>query len=411
MPTSPNGLHVVLGASGGIGAAVVRELVARGRRVRAVNRRGQLPASQGVETLGVDLASPAGARQACAGAGVVYHCAQPGYRRWSQELLPMAEAVLEGAAAAGAKLVLADNLYLYGPVAGPMTEDLPAAATNPKGRVRAEQAELLLGAHRAGRVRVALGRASDYFGPGGVNTVNGPTIFAAALAGRTARWIGPLDIPHSVSYLPDIASGLILLGDHDEADGQAWHLPAAEPVTGRQFLELVFAQLDRPAKLAGLSRSLQRTLGLVNPTVRELGETWYQRDRPFILDATKFQQAFGPRPPPLTPTPSQPPLTGTVTAPSAPRGSWCNPSCGEREEWPGRHSRRWPVVDPVTKAGYEPVVEDGFGRGGGRAARRAAGRLVQTSPSVGSCRPPPTVSPVPAWSGWPPSATASSPWS
>jgi nucleoside-diphosphate-sugar epimerase len=297
--TAAADLQVVLGAGGGIGAAVVRELAGRGHRVRAVNRSGRLEAPAGVEVRQGDVTTAAGAREACAGAAVVYHCAQPAYARWAQDLLPMARTILEGAAAADAKLVLADNLYMYGPVEGPMTEDLPSAATNPKGRVRAQLAELLLAAHRAGRLRTTMGRASDYFGPGGTNTVNGPTIFANALQGRTARWIGPLDVPHTVSYLPDIARGLVTLGERAEADGQPWHLPAAEPVTGRQFLELVFAELGRPARIAGLGRPMQRLLGLVNPTVRELGETWYQRERPFVLDATRFQRAFGP----FAPTP------------------------------------------------------------------------------------------------------------
>jgi nucleoside-diphosphate-sugar epimerase len=289
------GLQVVLGAGGGIGGAVVRELAGRGHRVRAVNRSGHLRVPPGVEVLGGDVTTAAGAKEACAGAAVVYHCAQPGYDRWPQEFPPMTRAILEGAAAADAKLVLADNLYMYGPVDRPMTEDLPYAATNPKGRVRAEMAELVLAAHQAGRLRTTIGRASDYFGPGGVMTVNGPAIFANALRGRTARWIGPLDVPHTVSYLPDIAVGLAVLGKHPEADGQAWHLPAADPVTGRQFLELVFAVLDRPARIAGVGRLTQRVLGLVNPALRELGETWYQRDRPFVLDAGRFQRTFGPR--------------------------------------------------------------------------------------------------------------------
>jgi nucleoside-diphosphate-sugar epimerase len=301
-------LQVVLGAGGGIGGAVVRELAARGHRVRAVNRSGHLEVPEGVQVRQGDVTTEAGAKQACAGATVVYHCAQPAYHRWPQEFLPMTRAILEGAAAAGAKLVLADNLYAYGPVDRPMTEDLPYGATNPKGRVRAEMAELLLAAHRAGRLRVAIGRASDYFGPGGVKTVNGPVIFANALKGRTARWIGPLDVPHTVSYLPDIASGLAVLGEHPQADGQAWHLPAAEPVTGRQFLELVFAQLDRPARIAGVGRLTQRILGVVNPALRELGETWYQRDRPFILDAGKFQRTFDP----LVPTPHRQAVADTL---------------------------------------------------------------------------------------------------
>jgi nucleoside-diphosphate-sugar epimerase len=290
-------LQVVLGAGGGIGGAVVRELAARGHRVRAVNRSGHLHVPEGVQVRQGDITTEAGAEQACAGATVVYHCAQPAYHRWPQEFLPMTRAILEGAAAAGAKLVLADNLYAYGPVDRPMTEDLPYGATNPKGRVRAEMAELLLAAHRSGRVRTTMGRASDYYGPGGMKTVNGPTIFAAAVRNRTARWIGPLDVPHSLSYLPDVAKGLAILGERSEADGQAWHLPTAEPVTGRQFIELVFAALDQPAKVGNVSRLMQRTLGLVNSTVRELGETWYQRERPFVVDATKFERAFSPLPP------------------------------------------------------------------------------------------------------------------
>jgi nucleoside-diphosphate-sugar epimerase len=284
----------VLGASGGIGAALVHELVARHRPVRAVSRSGHAPAERGIEVLAADVTTADGVRQACTGAAVVYHCAQPPYHRWAQEFPWLTAAVLDGVAKAGAKLVFADNLYQYGPVNGPLSEDLPGVATFPKGRVRAEMAEAVLTANSAGTVRTTIGRASDYYGPGGVNTTHGPTIFAAAVSGKKARWIGSLDMPHTVSYLPDIAKGLAILGERPEADGQAWHLPAAEPVTGRQFLEMVFAALDRPAEITHLSRPMQRVIGLLNRSVRELAETWYQRERPFVVDWSKFDAAFGP---------------------------------------------------------------------------------------------------------------------
>ncbi|SNT49477.1 Nucleoside-diphosphate-sugar epimerase [Streptosporangium subroseum] len=292
--SAPSDLHVVLGAGGAIGSSVVRELAARGHRVRAVNRSGRVPALPGVEAHRGDITSAEGAKAACDGAHVVYHCAAPAYQRWVEEFPRMTDAVREGAVASGAKLIFADNLYMYGPVSTPMTEDMPYAARNPKGRVRAEMSEALLADHRSGRLRVAIGRASDYYGPGGVNTVVGATVFGAALQGKVARWVGPLDQPHSFSYLPDIARGLVTLGDDVRADGQAWHLPAAEPLTGRRFLDLVFAELGRPVKAAPLGRFMQRALGLVNPTVRALGETWYQRDRPFVTDASRFTRTFGP---------------------------------------------------------------------------------------------------------------------
>jgi nucleoside-diphosphate-sugar epimerase len=283
-------LHVVLGATGGIGAAVVAELTARGHRVRAVSRSG----ATGPHTLRADVTTTDGAIAACRDAAVVYQCAQPPYVRWAAEFADFTRTVLAGVEAAKAKLVMADNLYVYGPTDGPMTEDLPHAAANPKGRARAEVDRLILDAHRSGRIRASLGRVSDYYGPGGVNTTIGPNVFAAALAGKTTRWVGDLDQPHTVAYLPDTAAALVTLGERAEADGRAWHLPAAEPVTGREFLGLVRAAAGGRPPIAGLGRGAQRLIGLFNPTVRALGETWYQRDRPFIADDSAFRRAFGP---------------------------------------------------------------------------------------------------------------------
>jgi uncharacterized protein YbjT (DUF2867 family) len=112
--SSTSDLHVVLGASGGTGGAVVRELARRGLRARAVNRRGDADVPGGVERLAADVATAEGAKAACAGAAVVYHCAQPPYTRWPREFPPLTDAIAAGAAAAGAKLVLADNLYATG---------------------------------------------------------------------------------------------------------------------------------------------------------------------------------------------------------------------------------------------------------------------------------------------------------
>src|SRR4029450_1256690 len=134
---------------------------------------GTATAPPGVERLPADVATPDGAKAAAAGAAVVYHCAQPPYTDWPAAFPPLPEAIAEGAAAAGAKLVLADTLYLYGPHDGPLTEDLPAAATGPKGRTRARMAERLLVLHGQGRLRVAIGLASHHYGPGGLCSVSG----------------------------------------------------------------------------------------------------------------------------------------------------------------------------------------------------------------------------------------------
>jgi nucleoside-diphosphate-sugar epimerase len=302
------GEHVVLGAAGGTGSAVVRELAGRDVRVRAVTRSGKGDLPDGIELVAADVGSPEGARQACEGAAVVYHCAQPPYTKWAELFRPMTDAILAGAAAAGAKLVFADNLYAYGPPDGPMTEDTPQGAQGKKARVRIEMANALLRAHADGRLRVTIGRASDYYGPRGTTSTVGENIMKPLLRDKRVRWLGSLDQPHTLNYLEDMARSLVTLGERDEADGQIWHLPAAEPLTGRHFLELLFEEAGRAPKIGVASRPLIMAGGLFNPLIRELNETLYQFERPFVSDASKFQVAFGP----FEPTPHRTAVHRTV---------------------------------------------------------------------------------------------------
>lgn len=175
-----------------------------------------------------------------------------------------------------------------------MREDTPPHPVGKKGHLRAQLAEELLASHRAGRVRVAIGRSSDYFGPGGVNSTLGEFLFDAAVRGKTTRWLGSLDVPHAVSYLEDMAVGLATLGERDEADGQIWHLPVNATLTGRDFLTAVWQAVGQPAKIGCVGHMTIRIGGIFSPRTRELNETVYQWERPFLVDDSKWQRAFGP---------------------------------------------------------------------------------------------------------------------
>ena len=216
--------------------------------------------------------------------------------------------MLDGAAAAGAKLVFADNMYMYGPPDGPMTEETPQRAQGKKGRTRIEMAAAVLGAHAEGRLRCTIGRSPDYYGPRGTTSTVGDNIMKPALRGKRARWLGSLDQPHTLNYLEDMARAFVTLGERDEADGEVWHLPAAEPLTGRQFLTLVFEAAGHPPRVGVASRPMIRIAGLFNPLLRELNETLYQFERPFVSDASKFDRAFGP----FEPTPHPEAVRRTV---------------------------------------------------------------------------------------------------
>jgi nucleoside-diphosphate-sugar epimerase len=223
----------------------------------------------------------------------VYQCTAPEYTRWVDEFPTLQANVADAAEAAGARLVVVENLYMYGPTSGPMRETTPMAATGKKGKLRADLSRDLLERHAAGRVRVSIGRASDYYGPGAVNSAVGEQLFGAVAAGKRPRWLGRLDQPHSLSYLPDIAAGLVTLGEHPEADGEAWHLPVSPALTGAEWAERIAAVVGRPVRPSTVSRTMLVVLGTFMPLLRELRETLYQWERPWLIDDSKFRSTFG----------------------------------------------------------------------------------------------------------------------
>jgi nucleoside-diphosphate-sugar epimerase len=292
---SASGLHVVIGA-GPLGLAVMRELVRRGRRVRLVSRTGRVPASEGIDVVTADAADPTQAIGACRDATVVFHCAVPPYAQVARHAPALMHGVITGAAAANARVIYGDNLYAYGPVSGPLTEDLPSRAAGPNGRVRAEVAAALMAAHRQGMIRAAIGRASDFYGPHVRQSIVGEQVFVPALKGTAARVLGNPDVPHTYTFIDDFARGLVTLGDRDEALGQVWHVPSSETFTMRQFVQMVFEEAGAPPRLAAAPEWLIALAGIFNPTMRAVAEQAYQRRGPFVVDHAKFARTFGASP-------------------------------------------------------------------------------------------------------------------
>jgi nucleoside-diphosphate-sugar epimerase len=293
-------LHVIFG-TGAVGMSVMDELIQRGRRrVRMVNRSGRASVPDGVEVVGGDATDEAFAREASEGASVVYFALNPPYDKWPELFPPLQAGVIEGAASVGAKLIAMENLYMYGPTDGrPLTEDLPYAPNTRKGSVRAMMSEELMEAHTSGRVRVAIGRASDYFGPRVLVSAAGEQVFGRAVEGKSAQLAGDPDQPHTYTYAPDVGRGLVILGEREEALGQAWHLPSPETVTTRRFVEMIFEEVGKPARVQAAPKILLRAIGLFNSGIRETIEMLYEFEEPFVVDYSKFEEAFGEQATPL----------------------------------------------------------------------------------------------------------------
>ncbi|MER5850694.1 NAD-dependent epimerase/dehydratase family protein [Streptomyces sp. NPDC002012] len=299
--TATRDLQVVLGA-GPAGTALAVELAHRGHPVRLVDRAGDGPAIEGVERFAADVATADGARAAADGAAVVYHCVNVGYHLQVEVMPRIQEAVLAAAEAVGARLVVLDTLYPYGETHGAvMTEDTPWNATTRKGRMRAELDARYLAAHREGRLRVVLGRSADFVGPGVLNSTLGGAVFPAALTGGEVPALGDIDLPHSYTYIGDVAAGLATLGENPGADGRVWHLPTAQALTTRQIFAMIEERAGRPLNITVVDEP--RPFGPFDEVfMAEYAEMFYQHTEVQIVDSSAIEKAYGLVPNPLSAT-------------------------------------------------------------------------------------------------------------
>jgi nucleoside-diphosphate-sugar epimerase len=283
-------LHVIVGA-GPVGLAAARRLHELGHRVRMVTRRGVGPST--VERIAADATDADRLASLATGAAALYNCANPPYHRWPQQWPPLAAALLAAAERSGAVLVTMSNLYGYGPVSGPLSEDLPLAAGPEKLRIRADMWRQALAAHEAGRVRVTEARASDFLGPD-TKSLFTTMIVPRIRNGRPAAVPANLDVPHSHTYTGDVGALLAVLGTDERALGRAWHVPTAPPITLRELAQRYcrLAGLPEP-RLRRMSPAVLRLGGLVNAEAREFAKVRYQFEHPWILDSSAAQRMFG----------------------------------------------------------------------------------------------------------------------
>lgn len=292
-------MHTILGAGGAIGNALAPILLEHGEAVQLVGRR---PAAfPGAQTRSTDITDAAQTLEAVQGSSVVYLLAGLEYLTaiWRSRWPVIMTNVIEACKAAEARLVFFDNVYMYGAVNGPMTEDTPFTPASEKGKVRAAIATQLLSEMRRGSIAALIARSADFYGPVATRTsIPNLLVFQNLRNGKPAQWLVNVDVPHSYTYVPDAARALYLLAVSDSALGQTWHLPTrADPPIGRAFIRLAARSLGVRERHTILRKWMLRAFGVVNSAVRESYEMLYQNDRPYIFDSSKFERTFS-----MTPT-------------------------------------------------------------------------------------------------------------
>lgn len=291
-----NSLHVIFG-TGPVGMGVMETLHARGySNIVMVNRSGKTsePLPSGVKLVSGDAKNPSFTTQVAQGATVIYNALNPAYSKWQAEFPPLQEGVIAAAQATHAKLMVMDNLYMYGDTNGqPIHEGLPYIAHTRKGKLRAQMSQELLELHAKGKINMVIARASDFVGERVHGAAMGSSVFQAALQGKAAQVVGSLDVVHSQTYMKDIARALVDLAEHDDTFGQVWHIPTAPAITTREWLKMIYAEVSQPVKTMVASRLMMGMIGLFVKDLGEIYEMMYEFEKPFIIDSTKFENRFG----------------------------------------------------------------------------------------------------------------------
>lgn len=291
--------HLVVGA-GPVGSTTAVRLADIGHRVTVLSRSGRGPAHPGVDLVSGDANDPDTLTRHLDGSGALVNAANPPYHRWPQDWPPLHRAMCTAAERSGSLLVVMDNLYAYGAGATmPMREDSPLRPTGHKGSVRAEMATSLMEAHAAGRLRAALVRASDFYGPEVRTSAFADRVVPRVIAGKKVSLLGSLDVPHVVSYMPDVAATITAVITQPHAAGQTWLVPNAPAVTQRQMVEAFARAAGTTARVSAVPRIAISVGGLAVPLFREVKETWYQFTDPWTTDSTRTEAALGVAPTPL----------------------------------------------------------------------------------------------------------------
>ncbi len=309
-------MQTILGSGGAIGNELARALRAYTDQVRLVSRKPR-KVNPDDEIMAADLLHLESARQAVKGSDVVYLTVGMAYRAnvWETDWPQLMWNVIRACKEFRARLVFFDNVYMYDPdYLANMTEETPVNPCSKKGKVRTEIQNMIMSEIQKGALTALIARSADFYGPGSYATsILSEMVIKPLRAGKKAMWMGPLNKKHSFTFVPDAAKATALLGNSSDSWNQLWHLPtAANPYTGKEWIEMVARELGRKPTGFSIPRWMVRISGIVVPLMRELEEMMYQYDRDYVFSSRKFESHFG-----IYPTPYAEGIRETVLGPGA----------------------------------------------------------------------------------------------
>jgi len=259
--------YLITGATGAIGSAIVRQLAAEGKEVRAfvrdVEKFHRLLPDVPAEVVTGDALNPADVQRAVAGADVVFHCVNFPLTQYGRTL-EAAQVLVEAALPHKPHVVFPGNTWVFGkPARLPITPDTPFNPPSTIARIKAQVDEILMGSGLPATVV----HLPDFYGPNVVNPVMKP-LFESALAGKGITFPAPVDVPHQFIYVDDAARALIAVAGQEGCYGRRYTVGGIEPVTVRRFAEMIYQTAGTEGKVRGMPFWLLRLLGLFSAEAR-----------------------------------------------------------------------------------------------------------------------------------------------
>ena len=295
-------MQTILGSGGAIGVELAKALKGYTNNIRLVSRNPQ-KVNDTDELFPADLTSVTAVDAAIKGSEIVYVTVGFPYnlKTWQSMWPPFMASVIASCKQHNAKLVFFDNIYMYdADHLNGMTENTPINPSSEKGKVRAKIAKMIIDEVANGSLTALIARSADFYGPNIKQTsMLTEVAFTPLSQGKKANWIGSVNHKHSYTFTPDAGKATAILGNTADAYNQVWHLPtAANPLTGKEWIEAIAAALGTKPKYQVATKFLLRIMGMFVPIMKELIEMYYQNDRDYVFDSSKFNSRFN-----FTPTP------------------------------------------------------------------------------------------------------------
>lgn len=288
-------MQTILGAGGIIGQELARTLPEYTNHIRLVSRNPK-KINDSDELFPCDLIDADCVKEAVKGSEVAYLTAGFPYNAkvWQTTWPKVMKNVIDACSMHECKLVFFDNVYMYDPEHIPhMTETTPINPSSKKGKVRAQIVKMLMDAVDRGALEALIARSADFYGPHNNASVLMETVYKSLKQGKTANWMGKAKYKHSYTFTPDAGRATALLGNTPTAYGQIWHLPTtSNPLTGKEWVEAFAKELQVASKYREVSKSIVWIMGLFNGIMKELVEMFYQYDRDYVFDSSKFEKHF-----------------------------------------------------------------------------------------------------------------------